>query len=69
VRGSVGLLLEPTGKLRGEYRRVGYYSNLSATGFAKACLDVDCVALEWDVYFAEVSADENGEVLHIIDIV
>ena len=66
---STGLLLEPTGRKKGQYRRLGYYSVEEVEHFAKGIKTANLVTLKWASHFAETLKDKNGTRQWFIDLV
>ena len=64
-----GLLLEPTGNRRGEYRRIGRFYNQDCAWFTKERSAANLIVLKRTSHFAEVAVDADGETRNYIDLV
>jgi hypothetical protein len=66
----VGLLLQPTGRAQGQYRRVGqftFWDEWSSREFEKSCKVQDCQAREHE--YSEIRREKDGTNNFIIDMI
>jgi hypothetical protein len=63
-----GILLEPTAKAAGQYRRIGSYYSADSS-FLKAMSSVDCIMQRELDAFSDVWEDDEDNEIYIIDLV
>lgn len=63
-----GILLEPTAKAAGQYRRIGSYYSADSS-FLKAMASVDCVMQRQLDAFSDVWEDDEDNEIYVIDLV